>query len=94
MRAVLAGLVAMVLLGGMTFQDSDPRRGGGEQDRQRPMMGPPGSMVVQGNFIFVLSGSMLYKVDPVEMKIVGELEIPNSMGGGGERPPRKPEGDE
>lgn len=91
MRMVLAGVAALVLVGGMAFQDEDPRRGGGMQERPRGMMTPPGSMVVHGDFIFVLSGSKLYKVDPVEMKIVGELEIPNTMGGMEDRPKRRPD---
>jgi hypothetical protein len=50
------------------------------QDRGMPMgqqMGPGGqaTMIAHDGYIFIFMGGTLYKVDPKEMKIVGELQV-------------------
>jgi len=46
-------------------------------------MGGGAAMVVHGNFIYVLSGQTLMKIEPSAMKIVKELSLRPKMGPGG-----------
>lgn len=91
-------LAALALLTLTAFQDEPRRPGAGAgMDAMRQMMAPPSSMVVAADHIFILSGSKLLKIDPKEMKIVAELEIPRQAPaaggpGGGDRPARRPAG--
>lgn len=60
-------------------QDRPPAREG--QDRPRMDMAPPmigaspSSMIVHEGKIFIFTGGSLYKVDPVEMKVLGEVQV-------------------
>lgn len=72
-------------------QDRPPGPGGGWPGGPQPQMGPggPATMIASDGFIFVFVGGTLYKVDPKEMKVVGELQVIKGP------PPRirKPDGD-
>ena len=71
--------------------------GGGQREDEgqgpgmrRPPMGMMGggmgggaAMVVHGNFIYVLSGQTLMKIEPSALKIVKELSLRPKMGPGG-----------
>ena len=46
-------------------------------------MGGGAAMVVHGNFIYVLSGQTLMKIEPSALKIVKELSLRPKMGPGG-----------
>lgn len=66
---------------------------GGRSGRMGGMMGGGAAMVVHGDFIYVLMGPRLIKVDPSAMKTVGELELaapgggPGGGGAGGKKGP-------
>ncbi len=99
------GLVAVLLVcvgllaGVSTLAQEDPGGGpGGGGGRRGGMMGPPmgggSALVAHKDHLYVLTGTKLVKVDPLEMKVVGELELGGGAGSGGRRPPRPGEGEE
>jgi hypothetical protein len=85
-RVLVAALVGVVLLGGATLvvarHDATAQFGPGQPGQpgfMPPMpMGPPGgqgiAMLVHKNLIFIAQGGTLYKIDPDEMKVLGEVQ--------------------
>ena len=103
-RAALFALIlvsAAATIAASMAQDEQPpqRREGGDRQNQNQnrQMGPPPStnMVVCKDFIFVLQGPTLYKIDPNEMKIVAELQVfkPKTEGTKTDQPKREPDRD-
>ena len=43
------------------------------------MGGGPATMVVDGNFLFILRGNQLFKVDKNTLRVVGQGELPGPM---------------
>ncbi|GEM_PF-6567621 len=78
---MILGMAAAGIAGSMAQDDQPPQNREGERRRER-MMGPPpsSSMVVCKDYIFILQGPTLYKVDPNEMKVVGELQMQKPRG--------------
>lgn len=97
MRPAIFVVLLCLVAGGLAafVQDETPterpNRGGDQRMKQMGPPGPPSSMVVCKDKIFIFAGSTLYKVDPDSMKVLGELQVlkaPQKMGEGGERDDR------
>lgn len=60
------------------------------------MMGGGGgggaTMVEEGNFLFIVQGNRMFKVNKSDLKVVATGELPRPMGGpaGGGQPPAQP----
>lgn len=52
-----------------------PRQGGGQGGMMMPGGMGGGAMVVYGKYIYVLNGPVLTQVDPVQMKVIRELNL-------------------
>lgn len=97
MAAFLVAVGAYYLRAQMDTDMDDPRS---RDERQmagpRQMGGMPGmagggaAMVVFERHIYVLSGSTLYKVDPLDMKVMKELQLRRLGAAGGNGPQGRP----
>ena len=93
MRPAIFVLLLCLVAGGLAafVQDETPTGRpdrGGEHRMQQGPPGPPSSMVVCKEKIFIFAGATLYKVDPDTMKVVAELQVlkaPQKMGEGGDK---------
>ena len=100
MRIALFGCIVLLLVGGMTLQDEEERRGsrgrGMVEMLQQMKSAPAPTMLVHKDHIFVAIGNKLIKVDPEAMKIVGEVELMKApkKGSGRTRPERRRPRDE
>ena len=66
--------------------------GGQRQGGKAPMgmMGGGAAMVVYDKYIYVLSGPVLSKINPVSMKVEKELMLKSKMGPGAKKPDAAP----
>ena len=93
-RAALFALILVSAAAGVAANlaqdEPTPQKREGGQNMRQQQMGPPGSMVVCKDHIFILQGPKLIKVDPTEMKIVAELEVFKPKDGMKNEQPRDP----